>query len=203
MKKLLLAAAAVLCTATAAHASIIPSLMSVTAEGDLFRYTYQSTLAADQGVTAGSKLVIFDFAGFSGGVQMPSVPAGFIVFTTEATSGLFSPGNTDSAAIDNLVFTWNGPDFRTTGGEYATPVQFTLSALSIYDQTALDGFAALAIKNNDGTATGTATINAGSVRVPIAAGIPEPATWAMMIMGFGGIGAMTRNRRRGATKAFA
>ena len=63
MKKLLLAAAAVLCTATAAHASIIPSLMSVTAEGDLFRYTYQSTLAADQGVTAGSKLVIFDFAG--------------------------------------------------------------------------------------------------------------------------------------------
>lgn len=27
-------------------------------------------------------------------------------------------------------------------------------------------------------------------------GIPEPATWAMMIMGFGGVGAMMRQRRR-------
>ena len=26
--------------------------------------------------------------------------------------------------------------------------------------------------------------------------IPEPATWAMMIMGFGGIGAVLRRRRR-------
>ena len=27
-------------------------------------------------------------------------------------------------------------------------------------------------------------------------GVPEPTTWALMIMGFGGIGAMVRNRRR-------
>jgi hypothetical protein len=201
MKKLLLAAAAVLCTATAAHASIIPTLMSVTAEGANFRYTYQGTLAGDQGVTAGSKLVIFDFAGFAGGVLTPSVPAGYITFHTEATSGFFSPGNTDSAAIDNLVFTWNGPDFRTTGGEYPNAIQFSLSALSTYDQTALDGYAALAVKNNDGSATGTPTINAGSVRVPIATAVPEPATWGLMILGFGGVGAMVRNRRR--QEAFA
>jgi hypothetical protein len=30
---------------------------------------------------------------------------------------------------------------------------------------------------------------------------PEPATWALMIMGFGGIGAMVRNRRRQAAVA--
>lgn len=29
-------------------------------------------------------------------------------------------------------------------------------------------------------------------------GVPEPATWGLMIMGFGGIGAMIRNRRRAA-----
>jgi hypothetical protein len=29
--------------------------------------------------------------------------------------------------------------------------------------------------------------------------VPEPATWALMILGFGGMGAMVRNRRRQAT----
>ena len=37
-----------------------------------------------------------------------------------------------------------------------------------------------------------ATLDIGSV-----GGVPEPATWAMMIIGFGGAGAMLR-RRRGA-----
>jgi hypothetical protein len=32
-------------------------------------------------------------------------------------------------------------------------------------------------------------------------GIPEPATWAMMLVGFGGIGLMVRNRRRAAVAA--
>jgi hypothetical protein len=30
------------------------------------------------------------------------------------------------------------------------------------------------------------------------AAVPEPATWAMMIIGFGGVGATLRNRRRSA-----
>jgi len=34
-----------------------------------------------------------------------------------------------------------------------------------------------------------------------AQGIPEPATWGLMIMGFGGIGAMVRNRRRAIATA--
>ena len=33
------------------------------------------------------------------------------------------------------------------------------------------------------------------------AAVPEPATWALMIMGFGGAGAMLRSRRRPATAA--
>jgi hypothetical protein len=32
-----------------------------------------------------------------------------------------------------------------------------------------------------------------------AAGVPEPATWAMMLAGFGGLGAAMRSRRRAAT----
>jgi hypothetical protein len=35
----------------------------------------------------------------------------------------------------------------------------------------------------------------------VVAGVPEPSTWAMMILGFAGIGAMTYRRRRTATLA--
>ena len=34
-------------------------------------------------------------------------------------------------------------------------------------------------------------------------GVPEPATWAMMLMGFGGMGAVLRRNRRQARMAFA
>jgi hypothetical protein len=35
-----------------------------------------------------------------------------------------------------------------------------------------------------------------AARDAFAGGIPEPATWTMMLMGFGGLGAMLRHRRR-------
>jgi len=34
---------------------------------------------------------------------------------------------------------------------------------------------------------------------PVGGGVPEPATWAMMLVGFGGLGAMIRRRRTLAT----
>jgi hypothetical protein len=33
--------------------------------------------------------------------------------------------------------------------------------------------------------------------------VPEPASWAMMLVGFGAIGAAIRGRRRGAVAAIA
>jgi hypothetical protein len=189
MKKLLVAAAAILSVATASHAAIIPTLGTITAEGSLFRYSYQGTLVGDQGVINGSKLVIFDFAGFAGGMLTPANVAA----STEFSSGFFAPGQTDDPNIINLVFTYTGPPFNATGGPFADTNFNGLSALSTFSGVGLDGFAAVAVKNNDGSATGTPTFNAGTVQVP--AGIPEPATWGMMILGFGGVGALLRRRR--------
>ena len=183
-----------------AQASVIPVLTDVTAEGDFFRFTYQTTLAGDAGVTDGNRLVIFDFAGFAGGLDVPSP---FITASTELTSALFpapdgvlpSPPYDDNPLIPNLVFVWNGPDFRTSGGPYE-PLTFNLSALSSFSAVVMDGFSAISIKNN-GMASGTGLYNQGTTEVPLATGaIPEPATWAMMIMGFGGVGALVRRRRQ-------
>lgn len=39
--------------------------------------------------------------------------------------------------------------------------------------------------------------------VPVTAAVPEPATWAMMILGFGAVGTAIRSRRRSPMGAFA
>jgi len=43
----------------------------------------------------------------------------------------------------------------------------------------------------------------GLIGATLGGGVPEPAAWAMMLLGFGGIGALLRNRRRHALAAVA
>jgi hypothetical protein len=42
---------------------------------------------------------------------------------------------------------------------------------------------------------------ADDLDVTVTPGVPEPATWALMLMGFGGLGALLRRRRAGLTLA--
>lgn len=74
--------------------------------------------------------------------------------------------------------------------QFSSPTLFTGSA---GDPTFLAGTFNL---NNPFLGNGTLTIS------NVVAGVPEPATWAMMILGFGLIGATMRYRRRDAN-AFA
>ncbi len=120
-------------------------------DGINFTYSYGGTLAPTEGIVAGTKLVILDFAGYVEGSIFS--PYAGIVGTTELTSSgiLIDPLFTDDPTIANLVFTYTGADFQATppaDGETYTPIDFSgLSAASTFGETALAGFAAVTVKN--------------------------------------------------------
>jgi hypothetical protein len=205
MKRLLFAAGAALCIAGGAHASITPVLMSVTADGSDFLFTYSATLSGDEGVTAGSQLVIMDFAGYvDGSISAPSANVTATAADTAnfdvSTGGVqVNPMFTDDPTIPDLIFTYNGPDFQTTGGPF-TPITITLTAESTLGGTSQDGFSSRAISNSGINTVGSASFNNGAVGVAAAQtqALPEPASWALLIVGFGGIGGLVRAKRRTA-----
>ncbi len=85
---------------------------------------------------------------------------------------------------------------------FAAPV--TLSSLSIYGRTDCCGSRDLYqvdIRNAGGHSLFNGQVDArnadhvGTLTFDRSAGVPEPATWAMMIIGFGAAGSMVRRRR--------
>lgn len=182
---------------TAANAAII-TLETVTPSMGNYIWSYQGTIGPDEGVRAGDKLVIYDFAGYVPGSIFSTSPS--IITSTElSTMGLIAPGQTDDVTLVNLVFTYTGPDFRNIDGPYP-PFDFNgLGAMSIYQTIRLDAFTTYTTKNNPDNAENTVVTTLGVTSVP--AMVPEPASWAMMIGGFGLVGAMARRRRLGTVPA--
>ena len=196
MKRLLLAATAAFALGTGANAAIIPVLDTVTLVGSEYEFSYSGTLAGDQGVIPGSTLVIYDFTGYVDASISAGIYAADVKAFTELTSTLPAPfGADDDPNVVNLVFRWIGAPFNASGGAFSDVSFSGLTARSTFNNTRLDGFSALAVINN-GAATGTPTVNGGFVAVPDGVVVPEPATWTMLIFGFGAAGAMLRTRRR-------
>lgn len=199
MKMLLAATAAALGVAGSAHA-ITPVLTDVSAVGDRFLFTYSLTLNEDEGVRTGDRLVIYDFAGFDGFGPTSNPAIGTFTEATTSVGGVNNlqppPGFDDDAGVLNIGWRWNGPDIFTTGPH--PPIDFTLSAYSTFGGRQLDGFSSLTVKNN-GDASGMPLYEQGAAGVPApgpGAVVPEPGAWALMILGFGGAGAMLRRTRR-------
>jgi hypothetical protein len=194
MKKWVLAASAAFCFASTANAAVL-TLEEVTSNGGDFTYRYQGTLGPDEGVRSGDRLVIFDFAGYVDGSIFS--PSPLVTTSVEFTSptALITPGFDDNPNLVNLVFTYVGPGFRNEGGPFS-PFDFDgLGARSEFNLTKRDAFFTLTTKNNPTPGgSNTPVFTLGSVDVPAA--IPEPATWAMMIGGFGLIGMASRRRTR-------
>jgi hypothetical protein len=82
------------------------------------------------------------------------------------------------------LFDFHVTDAQETAFDYAAP----------YDP--VPGFGLFLAQFHDvGTSQGLLTFQAASGVTFSSAAVPEPATWALMIMGFGSVGALLRRRR--------
>ena len=88
----------------------------------------------------------------------------------------------DGLQQQNNIFTVTGSDSRTNMGWAPYTYQFTAATTST----------TLSFASATGTAFGPALDNVSVVAVP------EPASWALMMLGFGGLGAALRRRRHAA-----
>ena len=202
MKKWVLTAAAAIGLTGPANAAVV-TLENVSINGSNdFTFTYEGTLGEDEGVRSGDRFVIFDFAGYIDG----SIRSGTsnLIASTElmSSSALVTPGFDDSN-VANLVFTYIGPDFRNQGGPFSPFTFENLSARSTVGGRAIDAFFTQTTKNNPSGVSGganTPVFTLGVVTIPGAANtpdaVPEPATWAMMLGGFGLLGGAMRRRNR-------
>jgi hypothetical protein len=192
--KYLLAAVVAVVAAVPSTAAVI-SLESVTRNGpNNYTFRYQATLDVNEGLRNGDQFVIFDFDGYIAGSVASATP--LLVASTQmvSSSALTPPGFTDDPSKANLVFTYFGKGFRTTGGPTLALDIGGLSGRSIHGGLSADGFYARTTKNDPTNGRDTAIYSMGSIAVPAPAAVPEPATWAMMLGGFGLLGSAMRRR---------
>jgi hypothetical protein len=91
--------------------------------------------------------------------------------------------------------------FGATPVDYESGASFTTETLDFTPSTANGSidFIGSAASDNSLSAIDNLTIST----ISTAPGVPEPATWAMMLVGFGGLGAAMRRSRRRAVRALA
>lgn len=114
---------------------------------------------------------------------------------TPAANGSFTGTFDDGSSVPALQFagvvegdydTYSQTVTTVIGGRYDVVLDYTNNVDDEPDENAPSGFLV--------TTTGAAAV---------AGGVPEPAAWAMMLVGFGGLGAVMRRRRTSASLAAA
>lgn len=209
MRYLLAAAAAVAGLAAPSNAAVL-TLETVTTNGvGDFTFVYQATLDVNEGLRRGDRFVIFDFAGYIDGSVASASTSPLLVASSELVTStpLMPPEFTDDPTIFNLVFTYNGSGFRTSGGPHAAFEIDGLSARSTFGGRSADGFFARTTKHDPSGGANSSIYTLGAVTIPAPGNnpdaVPEPASWAMMLGGFGLLGGMMRRRRGIARVTYA
>ena len=177
MRSLILGAAAALAMTGSAQAAVLLNLDSVTPVGSNFQYSFTGSVTPELGFATGDQLVIVDFAGYVAG-SASAFPDVTTTLSNTLPSGLVLGGSlTDNPSIPDLVFTYTGPGFQTSGGPFPPGFDFTLTALSSFGTTTDGAFATSAVVNNNGN-TGALAFSSGRLDVPLASAVPDPATRA-------------------------
>lgn len=202
MKKTLVALTALLASASA-QASIIPSLVGdPTPVGNgVFSYRWEATLASDQALNAGSYFTLYDLRGFAGFGTLPANWTG-----STQNLGLTPPNVTpdDDPALLNVSFIYNGPTLNYSD-DPNNNTELTLGVFEVFSTVGTFGFEDFTSRaiRNAGVTRGSpvSTIGDDAVAVPGGDGggnpspVPEPATWTMLIAGFGLVGITLRRRK--------
>jgi hypothetical protein len=183
-----------------ASAGLLPTSVTVTPEGDKFRWTYAVVLPTDSQLQTGNYFTIYDFGGFVAGSN--TQPDGWS-FSSEL-KGPIPPGvdPKDDPTLPNLHFVYTGP--TTTVGQVGLG---NFWALSDYDAPTDSFFTARTNRVSDGRID--TNITSTTVPVPTGPGDPgdpgdpvptvaEPTTVALAALGLPlvGLGRWMRRRRR-------
>jgi hypothetical protein len=146
---------------------------------------------------------------FNIGCDSGSCPGGNLTallgFSTMTVTDLTS-GHTNTVSMLNWLddATWNGmaksnlldtTSFIAQNSENPIFGDFPLAAF--YDENAPDVYRfTIDVKDGAGQILDTNTVWANASGVSFMPGVPEPATWAMMLIGFGAIGCTMRAKRK-------
>jgi len=113
----------------------------------------------------------------------------FDFFLPTGFAGASAITTISGVAVNDLIF--NGISMNGATGTTATAGGTSMAHVDL--QPIVAGGPQHLIITGDG---GSAATYGGTVSFVLAGGVPEPATWALMIFGFGGAGALLRAQRR-------
>lgn len=179
-----------------ANAGLLPVNVTVTPDGDNYRFTYGVVLTSDSVLTNGDFFTIYDFEGFvpDTAVIDSDFDFSFSANNVGDTPPLTTPS--DDPEIPNLTFTYEGDDLLAGSVGLGN-----FSAISTLGSTKTGEFAALSRKQID---PDTEDSNITEAQVPATLSdppeVPEPAT--LTLLAVGGLAGAAGYRRR-AKKATA
>ena len=155
----------------------LPGVDSSTVPGNLTAYDYDDEYIGTSAIINDPNCGAIGCAP-GGGPQWYALVGNFdVTFTATVVGGTF-----DGDAVFSVFSPNNNATGEFVGWEGLDPIG--LSESPLYDV-------------HTGIVTGDlANIDLG---VPPPPGVPEPATWGLMLLGFGGLGAVMRSQRRTAT----
>ncbi len=93
-------------------------------------------------------------------------------------------GTTFGAFTDGIQGAWNG-----TNDHFSGPIDFDIAGVSVSDflQNANNYWAAVDVLGSAGTGEAGGLVGV-TTRITTTSGVPEPSTWAMLMLGFAGLG---------------
>ena len=190
MRKMFLAAALVAMSAMPVSAAVVVNNTDVNlangpytfgpSAANQFTFSYNPKNASDPDpvfvMTTGTAQVISVFGQPSG--SFTDGRGAGAVFGPNSFPG-FAPASTAAAIDFSLTDSFLGLSYSVDGNTFYGFARFAGSAFDLFAFETTPGLA----------------INADAVVASVAA-VPEPSTWAMMILGFAGVGFLTYRRRR-------